>query len=107
MKHLEIKSNLVSAQKCMKKHYDVKTSERKFKIGDKVLALLPINNSPLQARYFGPYVIEKKLSDLNYVVTTPDRRKKSQLCHINMLKPYIERKSNNSSVQPINVNVST
>ena len=41
---------------------------------------------PLQARYYGPYTVEKKLSDVNYIVNTPGRRKQKQLCHINMLK---------------------
>jgi hypothetical protein len=31
------------------------------------------------------------VSDLNYVVKTPDRRKSRQLCHINMLKKYHDR----------------
>ena len=57
-----------------------------FQCGDKVLALLPIPGRPLQARYFGPYTVEKKASDLNYVITTPDRCKQKQLSHINTLK---------------------
>ena len=28
---------------------------------------------------------QKKLSDVNYIVNTPGRRKQKQLCHINML----------------------
>ena len=35
---------------------------------------------PLQAKYFGPYEIESKISDVNYVVKTPGRRKKSVSC---------------------------
>ena len=30
----------------------------------------------------------KCLNDHNYVLSTPDRRKKVQVCHINLLKPY-------------------
>ena len=74
----------------MKKKYDVDGVECNFKPGQKVLALLPVPCNPLNARFFGPYVIEK-LSGLNYVVVTQDRRKQTQLCHINMLKPYVER----------------
>lgn len=58
----------------------------------------------LYSRFFGPYVIEKKLNNLNYIVVTPDRRKQTQLCHINMLKPYVER-DNNVVKEPLNVNV--
>ena len=66
---------------------------------------LPVPGNTLQSRFFRPYVIKKKLSDLNYKVTTPDRRKETQLCHINMLKPYVERDSFSEEAQPANVNV--
>lgn len=85
------KGNLASKQQKMKTWYDKNARERKFKPGDKVLVLLPLQDHPLQARYSGPYVVEKKISDVNYIVQTPDRRKKTQLCHINMLKEYIEK----------------
>ena len=62
---------------------------------------MPIPGRPLQARYFGPYTVEKKASDLNYIITTPDRHKQKQLCHINMLKEYVDRDSSN--VAPVNV----
>ena len=80
------KSNLKSAQGKMKQNYDKNTKERSYKSRDNVLAFLPVPGRPLQARYFGPYTVEKKASDLNYIITTPDRRKQKQLCHINMLK---------------------
>ena len=64
----------------------MKMLTRNFEPGDKVLALLSIPGKPLQARYYGPYTVDKKLSDVNYIVNTPGRRKQKQLCHINMLK---------------------
>ena len=88
----------------MKKKYDVDALERTFKPGQKVLALLPVPSNPLNSRFFGPYVIQKKLSDLNYVLVTPDRPKQTQLCHVNMLKPYVER-TTDPVLQPVNVNV--
>ena len=69
-----------------------------------VLALFPVPGNPLNSRFLGPYVIEKKLRDLNYVWVTPDRRKQTQLCHINMLKPYVERNSD-PVLQPVSVNI--
>ena len=65
---------------------------------------MPVPDNPLNSKFFGPYAIEKKLSDLNYVVVTPDRRKQTMLCHINMLKPYVER-TRDPVLQPVNVNV--
>ena len=96
------RANVVSTWKSMKSRYDLNTVSRIFKPGQKVLALLPVSGNPLRARYFGPYVVDKKLSDLNYVIVTPDRRKQKQLCHINMLKPYIDR-DNAVVLHPVNV----
>ncbi|KAJ8245059.1 hypothetical protein COCON_G00236180 [Conger conger] len=82
---------LEKAQSKMKKLFNRKTKHRSFKLGDQVLALLPLDHSPLQAKFMGPYVLDKQLSEVNYLIRTPDRRKKVQLCHINLLKPYCSR----------------
>ena len=98
------RENLKSAQDEMKTWYDKRSRDRSFSVGDKVLVLLPISGSSLQARYFGPYVVDRKINDLNYVIATPDRRKSKQLCHINMLKAYHERKGmDDSNVVPVSV----
>ena len=60
-------------------------------MGEKVLALLPLPRQPLQARFCGPYIITKKVGDVNYVIHTPDRRRTERFCHVNMLKRYFER----------------
>ena len=44
-----------------------------------------------KAKYSGPYKVVKKISDTNYLVKTPGRRKERQVCHINMLKAYHEK----------------
>jgi len=49
--------NLKSAQNKMKLWYDRKAKLRKFKVGDKVLVLLPLQNHTLQAKYSGPYLV--------------------------------------------------
>ena len=87
------KENLHSAQTKMKKWYDKKARARQFKPGDQVLVLFPVQTNPLQAKFHGPYEIRAKVNDLNYVVITPDRRKPTQLCHLNMLKPYYHPQS--------------
>ena len=79
----------------MKERYDKYTQSRSFQPGDQFLALLPVPGKPLQARYFGPYMIKEEVSDLNYIVSTPDRRKNTQRCHINMLKSFVNRNKNN------------
>ena len=85
----------------MKPHYDENAQDRNVKPGDKVL--LPISGKPLQARYHGPYTVDKKLSDINYILNAPERRKQKKLCRINMLKKYIDRDSSvSSSVKLVN-----
>ena len=94
------RENLKEAQSKMKKWYDKDAKSREFSPGDKVLVLFPIPGHPLQARYHGPYVIESKVGEVDYIVKTPDRRKSRQLCHINMLKEYVDR-NDDGSVKPV------
>ena len=83
------KENLKDSQTRMKVWYDRNAKSRVFGPDEKVLVLFPIPGDPLRARYSGPYEIETKLSDVDYVVKTPGTRKQRQLCHINMLKKYV------------------
>lgn len=80
--------NLKRTQTKMKVWYDRKARCRSFEVGDQVLILLPVVGSPLEARFSGPYTVEEKIGHLDYIISTPDRRKKKRLCHINMMKPY-------------------
>lgn len=61
-----------------------------FSPGDKVLAFLPISGSALQACYSGPYAVTSKVGNLDYLIATPDHKKKNLLCHVNMLKAHHE-----------------
>ena len=85
------KRNLQESQSKMKVWYDRKAKSRCFEPGDRVLVLFPVVGNPLQAKYTGPYKVVKKISDTNYLVKTPGRRKETQVCHINMLKAYHEK----------------
>ena len=62
----------------MKLRYDENAQDRNFEREDRVHALLPIPGKPLQARYYDPYTVDKKLSDVNYIVNTPGNRKQKQ-----------------------------
>ena len=64
---------------------------RTFVPGDKVLVLLPIPGKPLHAKFHEQYVVEEQLGPVDYVISTPDRRKSKRVCHVNLLKQYIER----------------
>ena len=85
------KRNLQESQSKIKVWYDRKAKSRCFEPGDRVLVLFPVVGNPLQAKYSGPYKVVKKISDTNYLVKTPGRRKETQVCHINMLKAYHEK----------------
>jgi len=76
--------NLKSSQEKMKLWYDQKARARTFQPGDQVLVLLPLHGQP---RYCGPYTVEQKVSEVDYVIKTPDRRKERRLCHVNCLSP--------------------
>ena len=60
----------------MKVWYNKKARKRTFKPGDKVLVILPIPGHPLRARFCGPYIVESKVNDIDYVVYMPERCKK-------------------------------
>ncbi|XP_076067760.1 uncharacterized protein LOC143040567 [Oratosquilla oratoria] len=96
--------NSVTPLTKMKQQFDKKhkVEHREFRVGDKVLAYSPVQTHPFQAKYDEPFQIVDRVGDTNYVVCTPDRRKKKRLVHANLLKPYRERKSKEreESVEP-------
>ena len=82
--------HLGNVQSKMKNQYD-KTKKailREFKEGDLVLALLPLPSHPLRSKYDGPFRVLKRTSTVNYIIATPERRKKKRHVHINLLKQY-------------------
>lgn len=82
------KNALSLSQEKMKSRFDKRAVARNFVAGEKVLVLLPAPGSALAARFAGPYIIKSKLSDTDYIIHTPERRRKTRLCHVNMLKTY-------------------
>ncbi|XDV48358.1 hypothetical protein PO909_017780 [Leuciscus waleckii] len=80
------RESLSSTQTRMKRWFDKKAVERQFNAGDKVLVLLPVPGSALTAKFSGPYDVERKFSETDYIIRTPDHRRKTRLCHVNMLK---------------------
>src|SRR5688572_32992923 len=86
-----------------KEWYDLKMNNVVFEVGEKVLLLLPLIGKPLQAKYAGPYVIEKRLGEVDYVVSTPDRRKTKRVVHVNLLKKFVVRKEEEDQLPEVNV----
>lgn len=52
----------------------------------------------LQTRFSGPYEIKEKVSHQDYIVVISDWRRRTQLCHINLLKLYFESGHHQSHV---------
>lgn len=69
------REKLGDAQATMKGLFDWGSESREFTSGDQVLALLPSTSSPLCAKFVGLYSVIRKMSEQNYFVSTPDRRK--------------------------------
>ncbi|XP_069158983.1 uncharacterized protein [Procambarus clarkii] len=87
--HKFASSNLIRSQTNMNIYFDKHNKIRKFSVGDFVLAYFPIPGSPFQSKFSGPYRIKECRNNYNYVLETTDRRRrKTQLCHINLLKQY-------------------
>ena len=82
------REKLTSSQEKRKRLYDLKAEQRQFNPGDQILALLPVISSPFQAQFTGPFTVLCQLSDQNYLLSTPGHSKSTQLCHVNLLKPY-------------------
>ena len=74
-----------------KSFYDKKAREVSYEVGEQVLLLLPLIGKPLQAKYSGPYTVERRLGEVDYVISTPDRRKTRRVVHVNLMKRFIPR----------------
>ena len=83
--------NKESAQLAQKTWYDRAARDRSFQVGDKVLILLPSSAAKLQAKWQGPAVVTRKISDLDYEVDF-GKRKPKKIYHVNMLRKWHERK---------------
>ena len=83
------KEELSKAQSKQKKIYNVKSKDREFKPGEKVLLLLPSDNNKLLMQWKGPFVVVEKKGENNYRIQLPER---VRLFYANMLKKYTERK---------------
>lgn len=89
----EVKRRLVLVQSKQKTRYDRKRRSINFAEGNLVLVYRPIRkkgrSTKFLHRYFGPYKIIRRVSDLNYIVEPLCGRRKKQDCvHVSHLKPF-------------------
>ena len=83
--------NDAKSQNKMKENYDKNASAGGFEPGDKVLLFLPLGNSKLESKWQGPFVISRKVNDVNYEVMMPNKRKSTRTIHVNMMKLWYDK----------------
>jgi len=83
--------NIKKAQQTQKVWYDNKARERSFEPGQRVLLLLPTSENKLLAKWHGPYKVVRKTGSVTYEISMPERGKKKQTFHINLLKEFHSR----------------
>ncbi|UYV82112.1 K02A2.6-like [Cordylochernes scorpioides] len=89
-----------------KARYDARHRPVHYNVGDLVWIFTPVRkvglSEKLLKKYFGPYKITKKISDINYEVMTVDesRRRKSSkdVVHVLRMKPYQDPEQQNNIV---------
>ena len=91
-------NNLVQAQERQKKSYDKVSSRRVFQEGQKFLPLLQTSDSGLLAKWQGPYIVNKKTGPVTYELLLPDRWKKHQVFHVNLLKEWVDQPEHSSTL---------
>ncbi|UYV72153.1 hypothetical protein LAZ67_9001970 [Cordylochernes scorpioides] len=89
-------NNTIKTQERMKKNYDKKHTERSYEPGELVAVWTPIRKigkcEKLLRKYFGPYRILKKLSNVNYLIEPKYNPGQDPLIvHVSRIKPYFER----------------
>lgn len=80
--------HMKTAQANQKLWYDKKARQRTFQVGQQVLLLLPTSDNKLLAKWHGPYEITRCVSKVTYELHTPDKQKKHQCFHVNLLKEF-------------------
>ena len=84
------RENLLQAQERQQRLYNRGARLRQFSPGDKVLVLLPSSNSKLLAKWQGPFVVTRRVGDVDYEIVCSDRGGATQIYHLNLLKAWRE-----------------
>ena len=84
------RENLLEVQERQQRLYNRGTKLRQFSPGDKVLVLLPTSSTKLLAKWQGPFVVTRRVGDVDYEVRRADREGAKQIYHLNLLKAWKE-----------------
>ncbi|XP_076864257.1 uncharacterized protein LOC143516498 [Brachyhypopomus gauderio] len=87
-----VHKNMEKAQKHQKMGYDRTAKNRGLVPGEKAIILLPTSDTSLLAKWQGPYEVIQRIGQTSYELLLPDKKKKKQVFHINMLRAWRESK---------------
>lgn len=78
--------HLEKNQQRYKRNFDQKAKLREFKVGSKVLILLPTDHNKLLMQWKGPFVVLERMGKVDYKIKFSANKEK--IFHVNMLKQY-------------------
>ncbi len=70
-----VHQSLDRAQRQQKTAYDKGSKPRSFHVGEEVLVLLPARHNKLKLKWVGPYLVERKVTAIDYKLQTLGRRR--------------------------------
>ena len=84
-----VQQSLIDAKTKQNKYYNLKNVNRRFKVGDYVLLLLPTDQNKLMLTWKGPFRVSNVVDNgLDYDIEINGKIKRF---HVNMLKRYLQR----------------
>jgi hypothetical protein len=90
------RENLKKSAKKQAKWYNKKTRSRFLKCGEQVLVLIPRKKNTLQLAWQGPYKVIEVINKFDYRI---EMGNKNRIFHINLLKKYMERNADVTSLK--------
>ncbi|KAL0188271.1 hypothetical protein M9458_015370, partial [Cirrhinus mrigala] len=82
-------NHLAEAREQQKTWYDPQTRQRNLEVAQKVLIMLPSQESKLLAKWQGPYEVKRRLGPTTYEISMPGQDRSSRVLHVNLLKEWV------------------
>ena len=89
------RESLHTVQSSQKHVFDMKTRDRKFNVGDRVLLLLSMEHNKLMIQRQEPHEVQEVVNLMDYKICV---KGKTKIYHANLLKLYHERADNAADI---------
>lgn len=87
-----VRRHIKDAQDAMAYNYNLQRRDFSYGVGDMVWLFVNKRPNKFAPRFKGPYIITKKLSDLNYMVRDLNGKPRRRITvNVNQLKPFVSR----------------